>query len=258
MTDSQRRIAYEHPLNERTRSLLRLEHLFEQTEFHMPQPEIWNTRAAIDGLLGITNIFLRSDLKGDLIKEVDRYRKALERLGQNQTVDIERLDDILDTLGDIYSKLQGSTGSPGHKMRRNEFLMDIMQRSSIPGGNCAFDLPYFHYWLQKPAEEREGQLREWMGIYVDFQEAVKIILTLIRDSTSATEEVAKDGFFQQTLDPQVPTQMIRVFTRYGVDYFPEISGGRHRFTVRFMGAARDARPAQRKEDIPFLLARCVF
>jgi cell division protein ZapD len=258
MSNIEKRIVYEHPLNERTRSLLRLEHLFEQTEYHLPRGEIWNSRAAIDGLLGITSIFLRSDLKGDLIKEVDRYRNALERLSQNQTVDANRLDDVLVKLADIYRKLQASSGSPGQKMRRNEFLMDIMQRSSIPGGNCAFDLPYFHYWLQKPASEREGQLREWMGVYGDFKQAVEIILTLIRDSTALTSVVAKDGLYQQTLDPQIPTQLIRVSVAGDVGYFPEISGGRHRFTVRFMSAKENSRPAQCKQTVNFSLACCVL
>lgn len=253
-----RQITYEHPLNERTRSLLRLEHLFRQTLYHLHKEEVWHSRSAIEGLLGITNIFLRSDLKGDLIKEVDRYRKALERIGSNQVVDIQRLDDILAKLSDIYTKLQSSTGSPGHKLRRNEFLMDIMQRSSIPGGNCAFDLPFYHFWLQKPADERVEQLQEWMSVYIDFQEAVSIILTLIRDSAEPTRAVAHDGFFQQTLDPQIPTQMIRVTLDAGVNHFPEISGGRHRFTVRFMSAEGLARPAQLKQDIAFDLARCVF
>ena len=258
MLNQNRQVVYEHPLNEKTRSLLRLEHLFQQACYHLPLPEVWNSRAAIDGVLGITNIFLRSDLKGDLIKEVDRYRVTLEKIGDSQVVDVDRLDDILGKLSEIYSKLQSTTGSPGHKLRRNEFLMDIMQRSSIPGGNCAFDLPYFHFWLQKPADERVKELREWMSIYEDFHEAVTIILTLIRDSASSASAVARDGFFQQTLDPQTPTQMIRVSVPADAEHFPEISGGRHRFTVRFMAAAPGQRPAQLKEEIFFSLARCVF
>lgn len=258
MPSLKNQVVYEHPLNEKTRSLLRLEHLFLQTCYHLPLLEVWNSRAAIDGVLSITSIFLRSDLKGDLIKEVDRYRVALEKIGANQVVDIERLDDILGKLREIYTKLQSTNGSPGHKLRGNEFLMDIMQRSSSPGGNCAFDLPHYHFWLQKSAESRIKDLEEWMLIYQDFRDAVTIILTLIRDSASSTSAVARDGFFQQNLDPQAPTQMIRVSVPRDVDYFPEISGGRHRFTVRFMTASSGKRPVQLKEEVFFSLARCVF
>ncbi len=251
-------ILYEHPLNERTRSLLRLEHLFDQTHYHLPLPEVWNSRAAIDGLLGVINIFQRSDLKGDLIKEVDRYRKALHRIGETQVVDEGRLEEILDTLDLVYSKLQSRNGSPGQQLRRNTFLMDILQRSTIPGGNCAFDLPQYHYWLQQPSELRVEQLQQWMATFEEYHDAVSIILTLIRDSSDRVAEEANDGIFQQNLDPQQPTQLIRLFLRPDLGCFPEISGGRHRFTIRFLAANETGRPAQLRQLIPFNLATCVF
>ena len=41
--------------------------------------------------------------------------------------------------------------------------MSIKQRTGIPGGACEFDLPSYHFWLHRPAEERIGQLAAWTG-----------------------------------------------------------------------------------------------
>ena len=47
MTDP---ITFEHPLNERCRTLLRLSHLFDQLAFHTPRQSDWDTRAALAAL----------------------------------------------------------------------------------------------------------------------------------------------------------------------------------------------------------------
>ena len=55
------------------------------------------------------------------------------------------------------------TGKIGQYLRENDWLMSIKQRTGIPGGACEFDLPSYHYWLHRPAEERTGQLAAWTG-----------------------------------------------------------------------------------------------
>jgi len=56
---------FEHPLNEKCRTWLRLSHLFEQLEFHMPHGEEWHARAAMTALLDIANVLSRADIKSD-------------------------------------------------------------------------------------------------------------------------------------------------------------------------------------------------
>ena len=49
-------ILFEHPLNEKCRTWLRMSHLFEQFEFHLPHAEEWHARAAMAALLDIANV----------------------------------------------------------------------------------------------------------------------------------------------------------------------------------------------------------
>jgi cell division protein ZapD len=58
------------------------------------------------------------------------------------------------------------------------------------------------------------------------------------------------------LDGNQPTQLIRVQIPAETPYFPEISGGKHRFTVRFMLFDINQRPQQISEDVAFRLSCC--
>lgn len=252
------KIIYEHPLNEKTRTLLRLEHLFSQISHHASQPDIWSSRAAIEALLDMVNIFSRAEIKADLIKEIKRHRDKLHNIRKTPDVNVERLDQILSQLNVLMNKVQDLNGQIGHQLRDNEFLKGIAQRSSIPGGSCAFDLPAYHYWLQQPALARKAELQTWAGTLEPIESTITLLLSLIRGSTHPSREKAEQGFFQQNMDPQAPAQLIRVGLPRDAKLLAEISGGRHRFTVRFLEYNEHERPTQVKQDITFFLNCCIL
>ncbi len=206
----------------------------------------------------MTSIFSRADIKADLIKELKRHQDKLQGIDMVQGVDTERLQQILGELQKIMMDIHNLTGQIGQSLRNNEFLKSIMQRSSIPGGNCTFDLPLYHYWLEQPHELRQAQLQEWISTLKPVESAVTLILSLIRGSTRPTNEQAESGFFQRNLDSQSPAQLIRVGLQRELGLFAEISGGKHRFSVRFMEVSERERPSQTKEDISFFLNCCIL
>lgn len=257
-SDQPDKIFYEHPLNEKTRTLLRLEHLLQQVKHHLPDATVWSTRAAVSGLLDMLSVFSRADIKADLIKELDRHREKLAGISRTPGVDGERLAQILDQLEQATGRLYQVSGPIGQQLRKNEFLKTILQRSSIPGGSCAFDLPDYHYWLQLPYDQRRDDLVAWMQTLEPILEAVTLILSLIRNSSDPTTEVASSGFFQRSLDPQTPAQLVRVGLPRETRLFAEISGGKHRFNIRFLDPSDMEHPLQTSEDIPFVLNTCIL
>jgi cell division protein ZapD len=51
--------------------------------------------------------------------------------------------------------------------------------------------------------------------------------------------------------------LIRISVAGDAALYPEISAGKHRYSVRFMRVNRgDVPPTQVKEDVEFLLSRC--
>jgi cell division protein ZapD len=251
-------IIYEHPLNERIRTLLRLEHLFQQNAFHLPRPEPWSSRATINSLLDITNILARADIKSEVIKELERHAATLGKIKLSRGVDAERLKSILDELGTNIETLYQINSQIGRRLRENDFLNSIMQRNSIPGGSCAFDLPQYHHWLQQPHERRRHDLKRWAAEFVPLESATRLLLSLIRNSTDATWEHTESGFFQRTLEPQTPVQLIRVGLPANSTVFPEVSGSKHRFNIRFLEAREQDRPTQSQKDTEFQLTCCLL
>ena len=251
-------IVYEHPLNERIRTFLRLEHLFLQIDHFRHLADAWSNRAAIAGLLDIISIFGRSDLKTEILKELERHTANLERVRRQPGVNMEALGQILDDLEQATHQVYRMDGQIAQRLRSNEFLTTIMQRSSIPGGTCNFDLPQFHYWLNQPFEVRVDQMGEWMQELNAVREAVILLLNLVRNSTVPSKQEAKKGFFQKSLESTAPAQLVRVGLPSGTPMFVEISGNKHRFSIRFLEAVDAGRPAQTNQDVEFQLTNCVF
>ena len=253
------KVIYEQPLNERIRAFLRLEFLFQQVRHHLGGTSPWDSRATLASLLDIMSIFGRSDLKSEVMKELERHTATLARLEQNPEVDRAQLSELLDEMDLLIDQLHAHNGPVGAHLKCNEFLSAIQQRSAIPGGLCDFDLPAFHFWLERPPAERMRDLTEWLDSFDTIGRGIKLIMRLTRGSNVFREQVAAGGFFQRTLDPNIPCQMVRVALPAGSPYFAEISGGRHRFSVRFMQqASTSERAVQFPQDVTFELACCVI
>ena len=237
---------------------MRLEQLFQQADHFMQGNSIWESRTVIATLLEILTIFGRNDLKSEILKELDRHISVLNRMVNNQQIDPEKLNSVLVRLNGISSEIYSTPGKIGHTLTENELFKSISQRSTIPGGTCAFDLPAYHYWLQQDANHRKADLEQWLSPFSTMRAAIDLVLDFIRRSASPTQEDAQRGFFQKTLDHSLPYQLLRVGLARNQPYFAEISGGKHRFTVRFMTAAANERPTQSNKDIPFLLTCCIL
>jgi cell division protein ZapD len=135
-----------------------------------------------------------------------------------------------------------------------DFLSAIKHRSAIPGGTCSFDVPDYGYWLNLPHESRARQLNEWLDMLSPLCSAVARLLWLTREAPEPMSCVANGGFYHRNMDRSVQPNLVRVHVPKGADYYPEISAGRHRFTVRFVEwRGVDTRPTQVKEDVEFRL-----
>ena len=253
------RVVYEQPLGERIRSFLRLEYLFERAAHELGRDSLWGTRTTMEILIDVMALMGRSDVKKEIIKELERHSVTLENLSQNPNVDTARLEDILARIKQFLGAIKVRDTPPGYELRYHEFLSSVRQRSSIPAGTCDFDLPNLHFWLQKPTTQRHKDLTRWLSTFDLIRESITLCLRLIRESNLTTEEVAHDGFYQRSLDPASPCQMIRVAIDSDQPVFPEISAGKHRFTVRFMELENtEERPVQTTRDVPFQLSCCVL
>jgi cell division protein ZapD len=253
------KILYEQPLNERIRTFLRLEYLFKQAAHHLDCHSEWDSRATLNCILDILAVFGNTNLKSEVLKELERHAANLKRHERNPNIDHTHLHNLLDKIMAHMDSMHQINGQIAGELKNSEFLLSIRQRSAIPGGTCDFDLPAFHYWLNQPAKVCTRDLAHWLGNFDEIGQAIQLILSLTRDSTPMKPTLAEGGIFQRTLDPNLPFQLVRVALPAGLPYYAELSGGRHRFTTRFLQFSIEGdRSQQTDQDVEFDLACCVI
>lgn len=248
---------YEQPLNERIRTFLRIEHLMSRLHHHRGDTSVWGRRATLDALLDILNVMSRHDIRGQVSKELAQRREGLEKLLDRDDIDrpaLHRILGELDEIGEEMAVIPPQFAS--YQLRDNELLNSLNNRHAIPGGTCSFDLPAYHHWLAQPASAIEQDIAHWLRHITPVERGVRLLLQLLRDSAEPTTETAEKGVLVQHTAPGF--QMIRVLLD-DARVFPEISGGRHRATVRFMQYQDDQlRLRQTEERITFRMACCGF
>lgn len=251
-------IVFEHPLNERVRSFLRLEHLFEKVDYFMPQYDPWATRVAVEALLDITAVTARSDLKTEISKELDRNLSTLERVARQPGVDPQALERVRKDLERALDGIAALRSPIGQTAREDDFLKAVAQRSTIPGGACSFDLPQYHHWLVQSPDRRQSRLDHWLRDLRPADAAIRLMLALARGSATPRQVTAAGGFFQEALDLQAPAQMVRVVLPGDGSLYPEISGHKNRFSIRFMTIEPRGKPTPIPDDVDFRLTCCIF
>lgn len=251
-------ITYEQPLNERIRQFLRLEHLFQQAAYTISGQTAWESRSTLSCLTDIIEILSRNDVKTDLLKFLERIQTNLSQLKDNADIDTPQLEAILEQLAHHYSRLHAVSGNIAQHLKEHHLISSLLQRSAVTAGVNTFDLPLFHHWLQQPAKDRISTLRQWYDTLDVIRQPIELVLDLIRNSAEPVTVKAEQGFYQQALDSNRTFQLIRVTIPVDTPYFAEISGGKHRISIRFLQSQDRERPVQAQEDMPFQLSCCAL
>ena len=244
---------YEFPLNERIRTWLRLEDLFDKTLYFVRGGDARAHHAALLALFELTDVTGRPEMKSELIQELDRQKTSLEELRNNPAVDGGRLDAVLARISTALSDLHAMSGKIGQHVRDNEWLAGIKSRAGIPGGTCSFDLPTYHYWLNLPAADRGNDLMEWLAPLLPLKTAVDVMLRLLRDSGHNSRHTASQGLFQLMLGGR-SAHLLRL--SLDVACAPEVSANKYAVNIRFLIPDRAQKPRPCDSDIDFGLTFC--
>jgi cell division protein ZapD len=248
---------YEYPFNERIRTLLRLEDLYEKFRFFIQQDHRLQHHVALATIYEMLEVAGRADLKSDLLQELERQKQTLLGFKTNPNVEASRLDAILTDIEKTSAALIAMQGKTGQHIRDNEWLMSIRGRTIIPGGACEFDLPSYHAWQHQPVEQRRADILGWFAPLEPLFAAITIVLRLLRESGRASHIVAAAGSFQQMLQGRT-YQLLRVALDPALGAIPEISANKYVLWIRFTSQGGDMKPKPFEGDVPFELTLCNF
>ena len=248
-------ISYEIPLNEKVRTLLRLEDLFARTTHFIERDLGLDHHAALITLFEILEVACRADLKSELLQELERQKRALSCLHNNPAISEQALDTILAEIDQVSVDLLAMPGKIGQHLRENEWLMGIKQRASIPGGTCEFDLPSYHYWQEQLASVRRADLLTWLAPLLPVKDGMDIVLRLLREGGKVLSFTAHHGAFQQMQGGRI-AQMLRVNLNRNMACIPEVSANKYAINIRFINADYAAKSSQYEQDVPFELTFC--
>ena len=250
-------ISYEFPLNERVRTLLRLEDLFARVELLVKRSESIDHHNALGVLFELLEVAARADLKSDLLQELERQKKILSALHANPAISETALEAILNSIDMAGVDLLSMSGKIGQHLRDNEWLMGIKQRACIPGGTCEFDLPSYHYWLHQDATLRRNYLKGWLEPMLPICTALDIILKLLRESGKEHHFIAHQGNFQQMQGGRV-AQLLRITLDPTLPCIPEVSANKYVLNIRFVTANYTSKSVLYDQDVAFNLTFCAL
>jgi len=247
---------YEYPFNERIRTLLRLEDLFEKSLYFSAQDGTRECHVALTTLFEILEVASRADLKLDLIQELERQRQTLLAYRNNPEISEEALSGALYEIEQAATALLAMTGKIGQYLRENDWLMSIRSRAAIPGGVCEFDLPSYHWWLSRDAQLRREALEGWIRPLLPLRDALGIVLRLLRASGRPKPYLAVNGQLQLTLGGG-SAQMVRLDIKSTERAVPEVSANKYALNIRFTNPPNpESRSRCCDHDIAFDLTFC--
>ena len=256
VTERRSVILYEYPLNERIRTYLRLQHLFARFNKLTLRPEALDHHYALTTIFEIMEVASRSELKSEILKDIERHKQLLNGYRGNPSISEKALDLIIEQLDQRFVALNTMVGKLGTPLGESEFLNSIRSRTAIPGGTCEFDLPAYHAWQHHEPAARQANLHEWSQQLAPLASSVQLMLKMMRESGSTQKVMANGGQLQQNLPQGRNFQLLRLRIDDSLNLTPEISCNRLLVVIRLMQQQADGKLISSKEDTPFEMTLC--
>ncbi|CPR17067.1 cell division protein ZapD [Brenneria goodwinii] len=250
MSDVSSTILFEHPLNEKMRTWLRIESLLQQLHHNHALIDMGSAMTFFRAIADMMDILERGDVRTELLKELERQQQKLLQWRDVPGVDMERIHSLRQQLKEQSSALMAAPRM-GQVLREDRLIGMVRQRISIPGGCCSFDLPTLHIWLYQPQEQREQLVAGWLNSLSPLRDSLTMVLELIRHSATFRPQISLNGFFQ---DNASDADLLRLRIDLAHQLYPQISGHKTRYAIRFL--ALDSENGQIPPRLTFELACC--
>ncbi len=249
-------ILYEYPFNERIRTYLRLQQLFSRLDQLIGRDQAVDHHFALTTLFEILEVGARSELKSEVLKDLERQKQIYSAYRGNPAISEKALDGLIAQLDHLFEALNQVSGKMGQSLSEHDFLTALKSRMAIPGGTCEFDLPAYHAWQHQDAASRAQDLAQWTLPFAPWSQAIGQLLQMLRESGSGQKVMATAGQLQQNLPQGRTFQLLRLKIDPALGITPEISCNRLLVVIRMMRQHSDGKLVATTDDVPFEMTLC--
>jgi cell division protein ZapD len=246
-------IRYEFPLNEKTRKLLRLEEIFLKADMQLASRMKHTGYDLFETLFDLMISASRSDLKVELIQELERQRGKFIQLKKTK----KNLAQISE-LKKLRTMLEKSSIKSGFYFGVDKFLQEVKARSDSPFGILSTDFPEMQYYLQtQTPESRRLFFNEKFGIFLPIRKTIICLNNILRDQLIMEPQTIKFDRYEVKLDSRQKNDLVMLEIPKTAKLLPALSSNKYAININFNSFKKNSLNLDRK-SIKFKLGVASF
>ena len=244
---------YEEPVQEKIRKFIKIEFLLNKIYYFKGKENRNDNYIALLSLCELYEILLRSDIKSELIREIENHNSYFLKIKDipETGADKDKLNSVLEKQNMILQLIHGVEANYLDYLEHDILFKTILK-------NCFTQLQpsSVEFWLSRDILNRETQIDLWLEPLQFIKRAIDFILEVIRKSGKFEDRMAEKGFFIEKLNRKKNILLIRVTLTSDLYYYPQLSVGKQRLTIMFMSKDDKNNLVPYQEDVSFILTTC--
>jgi len=242
---------YEEPVQEKIRKFIKIEFLLNKIYYFKGKDDKGENYVALLALCELYEILSRSDIKSELIREIETQNTYLQKVKKIPQADNNKLNSVLEKQDQLLKLIYSIEVNYLDHLERDIFFKTILKNSFTQLQPASVD-----FWLSRDILNRETQINLWLEPLIFIKRSIDFILEVIRKSGRFEDRMAEKGFFTEKQDSSKNVLLIRVTLTSDLYYYPQISVGKQRLTIIFMTKDDKNNLVPYQEDLNFILTTC--
>jgi cell division protein ZapD len=242
---------YEEPVQEKIRKFIKIEFLLNKIYYFKGKDDKSENYIALLALCELYEILSRSDIKSELIREIETQNSYFQSIKEMPQADSSKLNSVLEKQNILLKLIYSNEVNYLDHLGRDILFKTILK-------NCFTQLQpaSIDFWLSRDILIRETQIDLWLEPLIFIKRSIDFILEVVRKSGRFEDRMAEKGFFIEKLDTKKNVLLIRVTLTSDLYYYPQISVGKQRLTIMFMTKDDKNNLVPYQEDLSFILTTC--
>ena len=242
---------YEEPVQEKIRKFIKIEFLLNKIYYFKGKENKSENYISLLALCELYEILSRSDIKSELIREIETQNTYLQKIKEIPQADSSKLNSVLEKQSQLLKLIYSIEINYLDHLERDILFKTILKNSFTQLQPASID-----FWLSRDILNRETQIDLWLEPLIFIKRSIDFILEVIRKSGRFEDRMAEKGFFTEKQDPKKNVLLIRVTLTSDLYYYPQISVGKQRLTIMFMTKDDKNNLVPYQEDLNFILTTC--